>query len=123
MKVLLLNGSTRKNGCTYLALTEVAKVLRWEGIETKILQMGNGPVRECAGCGQCDGKARCVFDDIVNQWLCEAENADGFVFGSPVYYAHPTGQFLAVLDRMFYAGRSCFFHKTGRDDRFAGCAE
>ena len=95
MKVLLLNGSTRKNGCTYTALSEIASVLNEEGIETETLQMGAHPVRDCAGCGQCAGKGKCIFeDDMVNDWLQKAREADGFVFGSPVYYAHPTGQML-----------------------------
>ena len=114
MKVLLLNGSTRKNGCTYTALSEIASVLNEEGIETETLQMGAHPVRDCAGCGQCAGKGKCIFeDDMVNDWLQKAREADGFVFGSPVYYAHPTGQMLAVLDRMFYAGGDAFSHKPG----------
>lgn len=114
MKVLLINGSTRKNGCTYLALSEAAKALQAEGIETEIVQMGGGAVRECIGCNGCAGKGRCVFgDDMVNGWLDKAREADGFLFGSPVYYAHPTGQFLSVLDRMFYAGGDAFRHKPG----------
>ena len=112
MKVLLFNGSTRKNGCTYVALSEVAKALNDEGIETEIVQMGAGAVRECIGCNQCVGKGKCVFaDDVVNEWLEKAKTADGFVFGSPVYYAHPTGQLLSVLDRLFYAGGSLFAYK------------
>lgn len=114
MKVLLINGSTRKNGCTYVALSEVAKALNAEGIETEIVQMGTGAVRECIGCDQCAGKGKCVFsDDVVNEWLEKSKTADGFVFGSPVYYAHPTGQLLSVLDRLFYAGGGFFAHKPG----------
>lgn len=114
MKVLLINGSTRKNGCTYVALSEVAKALNTEGIETEIVQMGAGVVRECIGCDRCAGKGKCVFsDDVVNEWLEKAKEADGFVFGSPVYYAHPTGQLLSVLDRLFYAGGAHFAHKPG----------
>ena len=41
MKVLLLNGSPRKEGCTYTALSEVALALQAEGIETEIFQAGN----------------------------------------------------------------------------------
>lgn len=111
---MLFNGSTRKNGCTYVALSEVAKALNDEGIETEIVQMGAGAVRECIGCNQCVGKGKCVFaDDVVNEWLEKAKTADGFVFGSPVYYAHPTGQLLSVLDRLFYAGGSLFAYKPG----------
>ena len=114
MKVLLLNGSTRKNGCTYLALSEVAKVLETEGVETEIVQLGGGTVRDCTGCNGCAGKGQCVFgDDMVNEMIAKAKEADGFVFGSPVYFAHPTGHFLPVLDRMFYAGGEAFFHKPG----------
>lgn len=116
MKVLLLNGSTRKNGCVYRALSEAASALNDEGIETEILQMGDSPVWDCMGCGFCHsgGNGRCVYeDDMLNGWLEKAAAADSFIFGSPVYYAHPTGQFLALLDRMFYAGGEHFKFKPG----------
>lgn len=112
MKVLLLNGSTRKNGCTYTALSEVAKTLKEENIETEILQTGGAPVRDCIACGKCAERGKCVFnDDAVNTLIEKAKTAHGFVFGSPVYYAHPTGQIQAVLDRAFYAGKYAFEHK------------
>lgn len=114
MKVLLLNGSSRKNGCTYLALSEVAKVLNENGIDTEIVQMGGRPVRDCIGCNGCAGKGQCIFgDDIANEIIAKAKDADGFVFGSPVYYAHPSGQVLSLLDRVFYAGGAAFIHKPG----------
>lgn len=112
MKVLLFNGSTRANGCTWLALQEVAKTLQAEEIETEILSLGPKPVRDCMGCGRCQDTSRCVFDeDVVNGWLEKAREADGFVFGSPVYFAHPSGQLLSVMDRMFYADGEAFAHK------------
>ena len=112
MKVLLLNGSTRKDGCTYFALSEAAKTLNAEGVETEIVQMGGVPVRDCVGCNGCAGKGQCVFgDDMVNEVIAKSKEADGFVFGSPVYYAHPSGQILSLLDRVFYAGAEAFLHK------------
>ncbi len=113
MKVLLINGSSRPNGCTYTALSVVAEELNKEGIETEIVFLGNEPVRDCTACMSCrklDGK--CIFDnDIVNKIIDKAKEADGFVFGSPVYYAHPSGRILSVLDRVFYAGGFAFAHK------------
>ena len=112
MKVLLFNGSTRNNGCTYLALDQVAQILRQAGIETELLQLGGKPVRDCLGCNRCAENGQCVFsEDVVNLWIRKARQADGFVFGSPVYFAHPTGQMLAVMDRLFYAGGDAFAHK------------
>ena len=112
MKVLLVNGSPRANGCTFTALTEIAETLKKENIETEIFQLGNKPIRDCIACGGCNGKNRCVFDDdAANSLIEKAELADGFVFGSPVYYAHPSGRILSVLDRAFYAGKASFAHK------------
>lgn len=115
MKVLLVNGSPHKEGCTYTALMEVASELNNEGIDTEIFQIGTNPIRGCIGCAHCkkNKTGRCVFeDDVVNQLLEKAEGCDGFVFGSPVYYASPNGALLSVLDRAFYAGKS-FAYKPG----------
>ena len=113
MKVLMLNGSPHEHGCTDTALREVASALTQEGVESEIVWIGKGPIRDCTACGACrklDG--RCVFgDDLVNEVREKARAADGFVFGSPVYFAHPTGQMLAVMDRLFYARGDAFAHK------------
>ncbi|WP_417576414.1 flavodoxin family protein [Paratractidigestivibacter sp.] len=114
MKVLLVNGSPKKDGNTATALAEVARELDACGIESEVFQLGAGPIRDCIGCGGCAGKGRCVFaDDVVNDLIDAAEGADGFVFGSPVYYAHPSGRILSALDRAFYAGGAAFAHKPG----------
>ena len=113
MKVLLLNGSSHPHGCTNTALQAIATALEGAGIQTEILFLGKEPVRDCTACGTCKSlPGRCVFDgDIVNQVIAKAEAADGFVFGTPVYYSHPSGRILSVLDRTFYAGKSAFVHK------------
>lgn len=115
MKVLLINGSAKEHGCTYTALAEIEGVLKQEGIRTEIVWLGAGMVRDCIGCGQCNTKhAGCIFeDDRVNEVIAKAKESDGFVFGTPVYYAHPSGRVLSALDRMFYAGKSAFAHKPG----------
>lgn len=112
MKVLLFNGSPHANGCTFTALRLIAETLEKEGMEAEILQIGAKPVQDCIACGGCRGKGKCVFgEDCVNEWIEKARSADGFVFGSPVYYAHPSGRMLSAMDRMFYAGKSAFVHK------------
>ena len=101
MKVLLVNGSPHKNGCTYTALCEVARALNEEGVETQFYQLGAKPVQDCIGCGKCRELGKCVFNDCVNEFVELAKDADGFVFGSPVYYAHTSGQLLSFMDRCF----------------------
>ena len=114
MNVLLVNGSSRAKGCTYTALRQAADVLEAEGITTEIIHLGTAPVRDCTACGGCGRDGHCVFtDDCVNALIDRAKTADGFVFGTPVYYAHPSGRLLSVLDRAFYAGSAAFAHKPG----------
>ena len=113
MNVLLINGSSRPEGCTYTALNEIAKTLNQLSIDTEIINIGNDPIRDCIACLACrklDGK--CTFDDdCVNKIIEKAKSADGFIFGTPVYYAHPSGRILSALDRIFYAGSAAFAHK------------
>ncbi len=115
MKVLLINGSSNEAGCTFTALKEIADTLAELQIDSEILQLGKQPIRDCIGCGACGSrKGTCVFeDDLVNELIGKAAEADGFVFGSPVYYAHASGRILSALDRAFYAGGSAFAHKPG----------
>lgn len=113
MKVLMLNGSSKPNGNTYTALQEIGQQLTQEGIEYEIFQMGGEPVRDCIGCGGCSEKG-CVFqDDKVNEFIAKAKEADGFVFGTPVYYAHPSGRIQSFLDRVFYSSSRVFAFKPG----------
>ena len=112
MKVLLVNGSPHQFGCTYTALTEVEKTLHEEGVETEIFWLGNRPIGGCTGCRACSGLRRCVFEDAVNVFAAKAMEADGFVFGTPVHYAAPSGSITSFMDRLFYsADRAAFTHK------------
>lgn len=110
MKVLMLNGSVRKNGNTNAALLEISKVLEKHGIESEIFGIKE-PVRDCIGCGGCTPDGCSFGDDGVNEFIKKAREADGFVFGTPVYYAHPSGRILSFLDRAFYSGAKAFMFK------------
>ncbi len=103
-KILLLNGSPHKNGCTAVALDEMIRIFKQEGIETELIQVGSRGIRGCAACGFCEKNGRCVFnDDLVNETAPKFEAADGLVVGSPVYYGSPNGTLLSFLDRLFYS--------------------
>ena len=107
MKVLLINGCPRANGNTARALKEVADTLAAEGVETETVWTGNKPVRGCVACYQCKAKnlGKCVFDDDAANGIIEKlKTADGIVVGSPVYYGQPAGAFLALWQRICFAG-------------------
>ena len=115
MKVLLVNGSPHKTGCTFTALNEVAAALEKEGIDTEIFWIGIKPLAGCTSCKTCAKTGRCMFDDTVNEFLDIAKDADGYIFGSPVHFAAASGAITSFMDRAFYtdmqAGRQTFYLK------------
>ena len=106
MKVLLINGSPRAKGNTFIALSEVANTLNQAGVETQIIHIGTQPVRGCVACGACrKNNTHCAFSDPLYDQLrlIHDEGIDGLEVGSPVYYAGPNGSLCALLDRLFYS--------------------
>ncbi len=113
MKVILVNGSMRAKGCTFTALSEVEKTLNNQGIETEIFQVGKKPISGCLACYACLKTKKCVINDVVLEFIEKAKTADGFVFGSPVYFASASGTLTSFLDRAFCGKKEFFEGKVG----------
>ena len=113
MKVLLVNGSPNKKGCTNRALEEVAKTLEENGVEAEIFHIGNKQFGGCIACNHCKTNGECYMNDIVNEFAQKAKEADGFIFGSPVYYASASGALTSFLDRLFYSSARYLQYKPG----------
>ena len=116
MKVLLVNGSSHAHGTTMRALEEMIQIFDAEGVETEVIQLGAQAYKDCLQCGACRKTGKCAFgdDDGVNAFIDKAREADGFVFASPTYYAHPSGRIFSFLDRVFFAaGKDVFRYKVG----------
>lgn len=111
MKVVLVNGSPHEKGCTYTALKEVEKQLNKNGIDTQIFWTGIKPISGCIGCGNCKNTGKCFMKDKVNEFLEIVPEVDGFVFGTPVHFASPSGTITSFMDRVFYAGKKLFQNK------------
>lgn len=119
MKVLIINGSPRKDGNCSIAINEMVGVFEKEGIETEVISLGNKAVRGCIACGACAKIGKCAFDDAVNEIAPKFEKADGLVVASPVYYASANATLIACLDRLFY---STHFDKTMKVGASVVCA-
>ena len=113
MKVLLINGSPRREGCTHTALAEIAAELEKQGIEAQEFWIGPAPAGGCLGCGGCAKTGRCVQKDKVNEALELLDGVDGLIVGSPVHYAAASGSVTGFLDRLFYAGGAALRYKPG----------
>lgn len=104
MKALLINGSAHANGNTRIALEEVGKTLKENGIDYEIVGIGPKPVHGCIACGRCRETGRCIFDDDpCNLFAEKLAASDALIVGTPTYYGQPNGALLAVMQRLFYS--------------------
>ena len=113
MKVLLINGSPNKEGCTYTALREVEMTLQTNGIDTELLYLGKKPIAGCIACGNCMKTGHCFREDLVRDIQERLDEFDGIIIGSPVYYSAPTGQLVSFLNRLFYGSENSMAGKVG----------
>lgn len=112
MRVLLINGSPRKHGCTNRALEEIQRALSGDGVESEIFWIGKGVVG-CMACNYCKKAGQCVLDDDVNRLAKRLDEFDALIVGTPVYYASPNGSIVAFMDRLFYSAGRKLTHKLG----------
>lgn len=101
MKVMLVNGSPNENGCTRRALRELQQTFHEQEIETEIFWIGSAPLNGCRACWYCEEHRKCALKDKVNEFHQIADDADGYIFASPVHYASAAGMFTAFMDRVF----------------------
>lgn len=113
MMVLLINGSPNEMGCTYTGLKEMEKIFNNFGVETEIVYLGKKAIPGCIACSKCRTTGKCIFDDEVNKVGEKLSEIDGIVVGSPVYYAGPSAQVTAFLDRLFYSHGKKMVGKLG----------
>ncbi len=111
MKVVLINGSPHPKGCTYTALCEVERELNKNGVETEIIHIGTKPISGCLGCFKCREIGQCIIDDAVNETARKLAEADGMIFGSPVYFSSPNGSLIAFLDRLYASASKPLMYK------------
>ncbi|MDR3286625.1 MAG: flavodoxin family protein [Prevotellaceae bacterium] len=119
MKVVAIQGSPRKNGNTFFALTVISKIFNDEGIDFEIIEIGGKHIRGCTACEKCyenrDGKCA-ITNDVLNETVAKMKNADGIILASPVYYSGIAGTMKCFLDRAFYVADvngGWFRHKIG----------
>jgi multimeric flavodoxin WrbA len=119
MKVVAIQGSPRKNGNTFFALTVIKNVFVEDGIDFEIIDIGGKHIRGCTACEKCyeNRNGKCVItNDAVNDAVAKMKDADGIIIASPVYYSGIAGTMKCFLDRAFYVAEvngGWFRHKVG----------
>lgn len=101
MKVVGFNGSPRKEGNTFFAISTVFEELEKEGIKTELVQLGSSDIKGCRACYKCFETLdrRCIQDDDLNSFIEKMVEAEGIIIGSPTYFSNVSTEVKALIDR------------------------
>lgn len=99
MKIVLINGSPRKNGLTAEILHKMADRLAEKGAETEFFNISDMNISQCSGCCSCYKTGRCFIEDDGERLSAKIAEADGIIIGSPTYASNVSGQLKQFIDR------------------------
>jgi multimeric flavodoxin WrbA len=105
MKILGISCSPRKQGNTVILLEEVLRGARKEGADVELYRVADKTIAPCRGCMACWKTGECPIEDDMKDLGNRMIEADGIVFGTPVYYYNMTAQAKIVVDRTIALGR------------------
>lgn len=114
MKVLLINGSWRKNGATGLILQEMSlQFNKYDDVELELINLSDLNLDYCTGCGSCFKKGNCYLKDDGDVLSKKISESHGIIIGSPTYASNVTGQMKVVIDRCHFIIEQLLYGKYG----------
>ena len=99
MKVLIINGSPKKDGVDANIASLMKEEFTGEGHFVEILNVCDMKIGWCLGCMACRKTGVCVQDDDMSAVISEIRDFDILVLMSPIYFGAETGQMKIMLDR------------------------
>ena len=112
MKIIILNGSHRKNGATALLLNEMyQKLQNHPNVEVQLFNVADFDLKYCIGCCKCYKDGKCIFNDNIEKLSENIETADGIIIGSPTYASNVSGQMKVIIDRGHFVIEQLLFEK------------
>lgn len=112
MKIIIINGSHRKNGATSLILHEMCQRLAtYPHAEIQFYNVADLELKYCVGCCNCYKNGQCIFNDDIEKLSQNIETADGIIIGSPTYASNVSGQTKVLLDRGHFVIEQLLFGK------------
>lgn len=111
MRIVLINGSPRQNGCTGECIKYLESLFKEDGVETVTINIPSY-IGHCTNCRECKKlDSACVKDGYFKSVEAILNKSDGIIIGSPVYYYSVTSQLQAFITRLCYSRPHILEHK------------
>lgn len=112
MKILIINGSHRKNGATASILNEISlKLMKYRDVEVEVVHLADLKLNFCIGCCSCYKTGKCIYDDDIEELSRRIKGADGLILGSPTYASNVSAQMKLLIDRGHFVMEQLLYGK------------
>ncbi|MFC2003760.1 flavodoxin family protein [Chloroflexota bacterium] len=101
MKVLGIVCSPRLHGNTEVMVQESLAEAQKAGAEVELVTLAGKNIDFCDGCYSCQGNEGCHIKDDLQDINTRLLEADGIIFGTPVYFWSVSAQAKTLIDRSF----------------------
>jgi multimeric flavodoxin WrbA len=105
VKILAISCSPRKKGNTAILLGEALQGAQQEGAEAELYSVSGKTIEPCDGCRTCTKTGECHIKDDMQELYTKLLEADGIIFGTPIYFYAMAAQAKTVMDRTMPLGR------------------
>ena len=105
MTILAISGSPLKDGTTVTLLNQALEGAKQEGADIELFSVAGKNIQPCDGCGGCMKTGKCHIKDDMQSLYDKMVEADGIIFGTPIYFWDMTAQMKAVMDRTVAFGQ------------------
>ena len=112
MKIVIVNGSHRKNGATASILSEMYQQLeKYSDVDVQMIHVADLELKYCVGCGSCYKTGACIYKDDIEDVSLSIAEADGVILGSPTYASNVSGQMKVIIDRGHFVMEQLLYGK------------
>lgn len=112
MRIVIVNGSHRKNGATALILNEMYRQLKkYSDVDVQMIHVADLELKYCVGCGSCYKTGACIYKDDIEDLSHSIAEADGVILGSPTYASNVSGQMKVIIDRGHFVMEQLLYGK------------
>jgi len=115
MKVLGIVCSPRRGGNTEVMVRTALEKAQQRGAETELISLAGKTISPCDACFSCEKTGKCHIKDDMQYIYHKLLEADGVIFGTPVYFWNVTAQAKALIDRTY-----SLYEKSGLRNKAAG---
>lgn len=121
MKVVAVVGSIRRGNTLKMVQASCSKFLPEE---IDIIDLGKIQFNFCTGCLWCDETQKCNIDDDLSDLMDKIEEADAYIFASPVRWSLLAGEMKTFFDRLnpfatvgTLNGKKCILLTVGQSEK------